>query len=128
MRDVGVRIARQKLLRYRMPEPRGKRWWRWLVLGVAAWAVWALLVSDHSVARLLRLESERSRLSGELERSKRELGRVEKRVPSATPSPEEAERLLRERHAYARDGEWVYIIGEDSTRTSTAPAPKAKSR
>jgi hypothetical protein len=126
MRDIGVRIARQKLLRYRTPEPEGKRWRRWLLLGLAAWAVWALLVSDHSVSRLLRLKSDRDRLAVELSRAQRNLGRAEKRIPNPKPTPEQAERMLRERHGYARDGEWIYIIGEDST--GKLPAPQAKSR
>jgi cell division protein FtsB len=115
VKDVGVRIARQKLLRYRQPEPAARRWRRVLVIGLAAWAVWALLVSDHSVARLLRLKTERDRLAGELVKAKRAQAEAEKRVPSDKPTLDEAERLLRERHTFARDGEVIYIIGDDST-------------
>lgn len=128
MSDIGVRLARQKLLRYRTPEPAGRRWWRLLWLGVAAWAVYALLLSDHSITRLLRLHSERDRLAVELKRSQKELGRAEKRVPDAKPTPAQAEDLLRDRHGYARDGELIYIIGEDSTaKLPTAPL-KTESR
>jgi hypothetical protein len=115
VKDVGVRIARQKLLRYRKPESAGRRWRRLLVIGVAAWAVWALLVSDHSVSRLLRLKTERDRLAGELVKAKKAQVQAEKRVPKAKPTLEEAERMLRERHTFARDGEVIYIIGDDST-------------
>jgi hypothetical protein len=128
VRDIGVRLARQKLLRYRPPEPAGKRWWRLVWLGVAVWAVYALFLSDHSIRRVLSLRSERDRLAVELERSEQDLRQAEKRTPDAKPTPEQAERLLRDRHGYAREGEWVYVIGEDSTgRLPTAPS-KGKSR
>jgi hypothetical protein len=128
VRDIGVRLARQKLLRYRTPEPTGRRWRRLLWLGVAAWAVYAFLLSDHSVRKLLNLRSERERLKVELTRSQKELKRTEKRVPSAKPTPEEAAGQLYERHGYAREGEFIYVIGEDSTANLPATPPKTKSR
>ena len=153
MRDIGVRLARQKLLRYRMPEPTGRRWWRLLWVGVAVWAVYALLLSSHSVRHLLNLQAKRDRAKVELAQSRQELERARRFVPDEEPTREQAEGLLYDRLGYARQGEWIYIIGEESTdghpagklstqditvqgptapsspeRKSSARPPKAKSR
>lgn len=129
MRDIGVRLARQKLLRYRMPEPQGRRWRRWLLLGAALWAVWALFVSDHSVARLLRLKSQRDHLAVELDRSKADLEQAKTDLLPKRLTPEEAERIFRERHGYAREGEIVYIWEDDSTGKPARPlSPPAADR
>jgi hypothetical protein len=116
MRDLGVRIARQKLLRYRVPEADGARWRRWVLLAAAAWTLWALFLSDHSVTRLLKLKSDRDRLSGQLARAQAELQRTQSHALTGKLTPSEQERILRERHGYAKDGEWIYILGDDSTR------------
>ncbi len=127
MRDLGVRIARQKLLRYRQPAAPGAHWRVWLLLAAGVWVAWVLLLSDHSISRLLQLRGRRDRLTVELARARHDLRRAEKEVPGDQPTLEQAERVLRERHNYARDGEWVYIIGEDSTGKLPA-APQNKSR
>jgi len=116
MRDLGVRIARQKLLRYRVPEADGARWRRWVLLAAAAWTIWALFLSDHSVTHLLKLKSDRDRLSGQLVRAQEELRRTQSRALVGKPTPDMAERILRERHGYAREGELIYVFGEDTTR------------
>lgn len=116
MKDIGVRVARQRLLRYRVPQPEHVRWRKWILLAVAAWGVWAVLLSDHSVSRLLHLRSERERLSRQLDQARNEVQRAERDVPRDHPTMEEAERILRERHNYARDGELIYILGEDTAR------------
>ena len=116
MKDVGVRIARQKLLRYRVPESDGARWRKWVILAVGAWIVWALFLSDHSVTRLLKLKSDRDRLAGQLARAQEELQKTRSHALGGKPTSDEQERILRERHGYARAGEIIYVLGEDSTR------------
>jgi hypothetical protein len=116
MRDAGVRIARQRLLRYRPPEKPGARTRRWLLLGLGGWAVWAALLSDHSIAKLLQLRGERDRLENRVTEARRELASAEERMIGDKPTDEQAERILRERHIFAKEGELVYVIGEDSVR------------
>lgn len=116
MKDIGVRLARQRLLKFRVPQPDGVRHRRWVMLGIAAWAVWALFLSDHSVIKLLRLRSDRDRLAMQLDEARRAYDEAKDVVPGDKLSDAEAERILRERHNYARPGELVYVIGEDTTR------------
>ena len=116
MKDIGVRLARQRLLRFRVPQPDGVRHRRWVMLGIAAWAVWALFLSDHSVIKLLRLRSDRDRLAMQLGEARLAYDEAKDVVPGDKLSDAEAERILRERHNYARAGELVYVIGEDTTR------------
>ena len=116
MRDAGVRIARQRLLRYRPPEKPGARVLRVLLLGLGVWAMWAALLSDHSIAKLLHLSGERDRLKNRIAEAERELVRAEERTIGEKPTDAEAERLLRERHFYAREKEILYVIGDDSSK------------
>jgi hypothetical protein len=119
MKDIGVRLARQRLLRYRVPKPEGARWRQWLMLGVAAWGVWALFLSDHSVLKLLRLKADRDRLNTQVAQAELAYNQVKDRVPTDKITDEQAELILRERHNYARKNEIVYVIGSDTTRART---------
>ena len=116
MKDIGVRLARQRLLRFRVPEPDGVRWRRWVLLGVAAWVGWALFLSDHSVIKLVRMKSDRDRLAVQLADAHAAYDVAKESVPGAKITDSEAERILRVRHNYARPKEIVYVIGEDTTR------------
>jgi hypothetical protein len=116
MKDIGVRLARQRLLRYRVPKPEAARWRGWVMLGVAAWGLWALFLSDHSVLKLLKLKSDRDRLSMQASEAQLAYEDAKERVPDEKLTDAQAERILRERHNYARDGEIVYVIGQDTTR------------
>ena len=55
MRDIGIRVQRYKLSRYRPPDSLSDRARMGLTLGLAAWAIWALFLSDHSAVRLIGL-------------------------------------------------------------------------
>ena len=119
MKDIGVRLARQRLLRYRVPKPEGARWRQWLMLGVTAWGVWALFLSDHSVLKLLRLKADRDHLNTQVAEAERAYDEAKGRVPSEKLNDQQAELVLRERHNYARKNELVYVIGNDTTRART---------
>jgi hypothetical protein len=116
MKDIGVRLARQRLLRYRVPTPDSVRWRQWMMFGVAAWGLWALFFSDHSVLKVLRLKSDRDRLAVQAAEAELAYGDAKERVPDEKLTDSQAERILRERHNYARDGEIVYVIGRDTTK------------
>ena len=116
MKDIGVRLARQRLLRYRVPTPEAVRWRRWLMLGVAAWGLWAVFFSDHSVLKLLRLKSDRDRLAVQASEAQLAYNDAKERVPDAKVTDAQAELILRERHNYAKDGEIVYVVGRDTTK------------
>ena len=119
MRDIGVRLARQRLLRYRVPTPDSVRWRRWLMVGVAAWGLWAIFVSDHSVIKLLKLKADRDRLAAQTTEAQLAYEGAKQRVPDGKLTDAQAERILRVRHNYAKPGEWIYVIGEDTTRAQT---------
>jgi hypothetical protein len=111
-----VRIARQRLIRYRQPGPKGSRWRKWIALGLAAWGLWVLFLSDHSVLRLLNLQTKKSGLEFRETLVATELSQAKKDLPSPELTREQIERYLREKHVFARDGEIVYVFGSDSTR------------
>ena len=114
MRNAGVRVTREKLLRFTKPEPQKGLWVRRLaVVGVAAWVGWVLFFSDHSLYKLLNMQKEKVTLDRKYQRTEAELARARQELPGPNPTVAEKERLLREVHVYAREGEIVYIFGND---------------
>ena len=116
MKDIGVRLARQRLLRYRVPTPDSVRWRRWILAAAVVWGLWAVFLSDHSVMRLAKLQSDRDRLAVQASEATFAYNEVKDRVPNGELTDAQAERVLRERHNFARKDELVYVIGEDTMR------------
>ncbi len=116
MRNAGVRVTREKLLRFTKPErQRGLVAKRLLFFGVVAWLGWILFFSDHSAYHLLRLLEARAGLETKKARTEAALAGARRELPGEKLTLEDKERLLREVHIYAREGEIVYIFGSDST-------------
>ena len=114
MRSAGVRLTREKLLRFTKPEPQKGLWVpRLIFVGVVAWIGWVLFFSDHSLYTLLNMQQEKAQLARKYQRTEAALARARKELPGPNPTLEERERLLREVHVYAREGEIVYIFGND---------------
>lgn len=125
MRDIGIRIQRYRLKRYRPEDAIPERTRLWIALAVAAWLIWALFLSDHSAIRLLGLESKKRATESKLAVTKDEVARNEKDLKAAD-DPDVAARVLRERHNFAHEGELLYVIQGDGTLRemdgSAAPA------
>jgi cell division protein FtsB len=121
MRDIGIRIQRYKLSRYRPPDSLSDRARMGLTLGLAAWAIWALFLSDHSAVRLMGLGQKKHTLEQQLAATSKSVDRRARDLRVAD-DPEEAARVLRERHNFALPGERIYRIESDGRlRTSEAP-------
>ena len=121
MRDIGIRIQRYKLSRYRPPDSLSDRARMGLTLGLAAWAIWALFLSDHSAVRLIGLGQKKHTLEQQLASTSKSVDRRARDLRVAD-DPEEAARVLRERHNFALPGERIYRIEPDGTmRSSEAP-------
>ena len=115
MRSAGVRVTREKLLRFTKPEPRkGVLVRRLALLGALAWVGWVLFFSDHSLYQLLNMQEEKAQLGRNLQMTEAALARARRESPGPNPTVQEKERLLREVHVYAREGEIVYIFGSDA--------------
>ncbi|MGH7724517.1 MAG: FtsB family cell division protein [Candidatus Eiseniibacteriota bacterium] len=112
MRDIGIRIQRYRLKRYRPAESLSERARLWLALGLAGWLIWSLFLSDHSAIRLLGLEGKKRATESKLATTRAEVTRNERDVEAAD-DPDVSARVLRERHNFAREGEMLYIIQGD---------------
>ena len=123
MRDIGIRIQRYKLSRYAPPEKISERARLWLTLGLAAWLIWALFLSDHSAVRLLGLGQRESRTNAQLAATQKGNRRLQQDLRSAN-DPAVAERILRERHNFARPGELLYVIQTDGQVRMSEPLPE----
>jgi hypothetical protein len=113
MSDIGRRIQRYRLSRYapqhRLSVPR----WAWI--GFVAWGLWAGLVSDHSFVQLWRMERASAREHATLERTRAELGRLDRQTRDPRARLSEAERHLREQDGWARPNEIIYRIDDGNS-------------
>ena len=114
MRNIGIRIQRYRLQRYRAPETISERARLGLAVALAGWLIWALFVSDHSAVRLLGLDHKRDRTQKQVALVGREVKRGEEEV-RAVDDPAVIERILRERHNFAHEGELLYVIQGDGS-------------
>jgi hypothetical protein len=120
MRDIGIRIQRYKLSRYRPPESMSDRARMLLTLGLAGWAIWALFLSDHSAVRLFALGQKKATIEQKLA-STNQVVKARARDLRAADDPEEGARVLRERHNFALPGERIYRIESDGSVRTEAP-------
>jgi hypothetical protein len=125
MRDIGIRIQRYKLSRYRPPDSVSDRARMGLTLGLAAWAIWALFLSDHSVVRLMGLGQKKRTIEQQLASTSLEVDR-RARALRVADDPDEAARVLRERHNFAQPGERLYRIEQDGTIRTEAPLDSSR--
>ena len=114
MRDIGIRIQRYKLSRYRPPDSLSERARLLLTLGLAGWAIWALFLSDHSAVRLFALGAKEKGLEQQLAVTTKSVQKRSKELRVAR-DPQEAARILRERHNFALPGERIYRIESDGS-------------
>jgi hypothetical protein len=125
MRDIGIRIQRYKLSRYRPPDSLSDRARMGLTLGLAAWAIWALFLSDHSAVRLMGLGQKKHDLEQQLASTSQDVTRRARSLRVAD-DPDEAARVLRERHNFAAPGERLYRIEKDGSIRTEAPLDSSR--
>jgi cell division protein FtsB len=107
MRDIGRRIRAHRLGRYARAEGPLRRRLGWIWAGLAAWLLWAGLISDHSFFQLWRAGRELESAKSELEDSRRRIRDLESELGDPRAREEQAERAIRLR-GMARPGEIVY--------------------
>ena len=111
MRDIGARIKRYRLSRYRAPDDPWSRYRKWLVLAAAVWVLWAGFVSDHSFYRLWRVHHDATRERAELERTLHEVDRLGADLNDPQARKERTESVLRE-GGWAKENEIIYRVQE----------------
>jgi len=117
MRDIGRRIQRYRLSRYAREDERRLHIPRWVWAVLAAWLVWAGVLSDHSFFALWRLHRTYDREQSQLRTARAEITRLDAAAKDAGERRKDAERRLREDEGYARPGEIIFRIdGADSTK------------
>lgn len=108
MRDIGTRIQRYRLSRYASPAGDLLRRLRWALPLLGLWAVYAILLSDHSLLRMWRLNREGAEARRSLEDTRKELTQLEKDMNDPAIRRRQGEQLLREKSGFARRGEIIY--------------------
>lgn len=109
MRDITRRLARHPSA---FGPPRGPwaRLRRVLVLGLAAWLLWMVVLSDHSLLRLWQVERQNTRVERDARVAQAEAERVDRQLNDPDERRALAEQVLREEHGLARKGEQVYRV------------------
>lgn len=107
MRDIGRRIRKYRLSRYAVEQNPVRRGIRWVWIGLAAWLLWAGLISEHSFYRLWRAGRELKAAQSDLARSRGQIQSLEAELRDPRARADQAERAIRER-GMARPGEIIY--------------------
>lgn len=115
-KDISRRLSRYRLSRYGTPDDWFRRL-RWLLGGAAVWALWAGLLSDHSMYRLWRLEREQQRSADELERTKHAAVELNTEIEDPKLRRQRAESQARSQ-GMARPGEIIYRISDTPVDTT----------
>ena len=117
MRDIGRRIQRYRLSRYRPPQGAFPRPPRWVWLVAALWLAYVGVLSERSLYRIWRMGDENARAERELTKVREEAARLDKDARDPQSRMRDAERALR-REGFARRGEVIYRIESGAPDTS----------
>jgi cell division protein FtsB len=118
MRDIGRRIQRYRLSRYRNPQGSFPRPPRWVWLVVAVWLAYVGVLSERSLYRIWRMSDENARAQRDLATVREENARFDNDARKPGSRMRDAERALR-REGFARRDEMIYRIESsvpDTTR------------
>src|SRR5262245_41616339 len=119
MSDIGRRIQRYRLSRYAAPGGGLRRMPPWVWLIAAAWLVWVVVLSDHSLYRIWRMSDESRRAGRDLETTRREVERLDRQARDPKAKMQEAEQALR-KDGFARPGEIIYRVEKKDAGDSLA--------
>ncbi len=109
-RDITARVLKKPLRSPYLPGGGERRWIRWALLAVSAWLLWAAVLSDHSLWRIVRLRQELTETDVETRRVQAETRKLEARLDDPRVRQEHAEEVLR-RQGLARPNEIIYRLG-----------------
>jgi cell division protein FtsB len=131
MSDIGQRIQRYRLTRY--ASSRRLMQLRWVWIGLAAWLVWAGLLSDHSFLQIWKLDHRNKDEQAELAKTRQEITDLEREAANPKAQREQAERVLREQNGMARPGEIIYRVrggsgGSPADSDATGSGPSEDTR
>jgi len=110
--DIGARLERYRLSRYAAPQNPWRYRVRWVLLGLAAWVLWAGIISEHSFYRLWRIKSEANQKRAQLESIEAEVNRLNYDLDDPKVRDYRAEQALRKQGMAAKD-EYVYVFEEN---------------
>jgi cell division protein FtsB len=116
MRDISRRIQRYRLSRY-APAHRTIPL-KWAIAAFAVWALWAGVLSDHSLYRMWKLERTSAHERSSLATARHELDQLERRTRDPQSRLSEAERHLREDDGWSRPNEIIYRIDDRDTASA----------
>ena len=125
MSDIGRRIQRYRLSRYAAPGGTVRRAPLWIWLLAAAWLVWVVALSDHSLYRIWRMSDETRHAGQDLESMRQEIDRLDRQTHDPRSRMREAEQALR-KDGFARPGEIIYRVERKDAPDSLRQAARTR--
>ena len=121
-RDISRSILRRPL-----SSPFAPRTFRprigWLLLALLAWGLWAMVISDRSLWRIVQLRREIRAADRELDRVQGEQRAFDSQLADPRARSLHTEQMLREEHGMARQGEIIYRFRDDPIAPDSARRP-----
>jgi cell division protein FtsB len=125
MEDIASRIKRHKLVRYRRPEPKGRKVLvRIALLTLCIWLAYQVVASEHGLVKMTQAKSELKRLDSEAALLVREKAKLSETAKLYQNNPFLLEKALRDQLGMARESELVYRF-DDVPENDEPPSSEA---
>lgn len=121
MEDIANRIKRHRLVRYRKPEPKGrKNLVRIALIALCIWLAYQVVASEHGLVKMAQTKSELRRLNTESVLLLKEKVKLNETARLYQNNPFLLEKALRDELGMVREGELVYRF-DDVPEKETSP-------
>jgi len=124
MENIASRIKQHRLVRYRKPEPRGRRnLIRLALIALCIWLAYQVVASEHGLVKMAQTKSELRRLDAESALLLREKSKLSQTAKLYQNNPFLLEKALRDELGMVRQNELVYRFN-DVPEKEEAPQSK----
>jgi len=125
MEDIASRIKRHRLVRYRRPEPRGRKLLiRIALLALCIWLAYQVVASEHGLVKMTQAKSELKRLDSEAALLVGEKAKLSETAKLYQNNPFLLEKALRDQLGMTRENELVYRF-DDVPEKEEPPSSEA---
>ncbi len=124
MENIASRIKQHRLVRYRKPEPRGRRnLIRLALIALCIWLAYQVVASEHGLVKMAQTRSELRRLDAESAFLLKEKSKLSQTAKLYQNNPFLLEKALRDELGMVRQNELVYRFN-DVPEKEEAPQSK----
>jgi cell division protein FtsB len=127
MENIASRIKRYRLVRYRRPEPKGRKTLvRIALLALCVWLAYQVVASEHGLVKMTQAKNDLKRLNTEAALLVREKAKLSETAKLYQNNPFLLEKALRDQLGMARENELVYRFDDVPEKEEPASSEAAK--